>query len=56
MARWLERCARPQPWEQALRAETGWDVAGLESAVQAEVVDRFPADPLAAPGYASGAQ
>ncbi len=47
MAGFLERCARGEPWESALRAETGWDTAGLERALQADVRSRFPEDPLA---------
>jgi len=48
MAGFLDRGARGEPWEEALRAETGWDTAALEAALQAEVRSRFPADPLAA--------
>ena len=47
MAGFLERCASGEPWESALRAETGWDTAGLERALQADVRSRFPDDPLA---------
>ena len=47
MAGFLERCANGEPWESALRSETGWDTAGLERALQADVRARFPADPLA---------
>ena len=47
MAGFLRRAAAGEPWQEALRAETGWDSAGLERALQAEVRSRFPADPLA---------
>jgi hypothetical protein len=50
MAGFLGRGARGQPWEDALRAETGWDTAALEAALQDEVRSRFPADPLADAG------
>ena len=33
MAGFLARGAAGEPWEQALRAETGWDTAGLEDAM-----------------------
>ena len=49
MAGFLDRCAKGEPWESALRSETGWDTAGLERALQGEVRSRFPDDPLAAP-------
>ena len=48
MAGFLDRCAKGEPWESALRSETGWDTAGLERALQADVRSRFPEDPLAA--------
>ena len=50
VGRWLERCGRGEPWERALRAETGWDTAGLERALIEDVSARFPADPLAESG------
>jgi hypothetical protein len=43
IARWLRRCRAGEPWEAALRAETGWDTAELEAALQSEVRSRFPA-------------
>jgi hypothetical protein len=50
MAGFLERCAGGEPWESALRAETGWDTPGLERALQADVRSRFADDPLASTG------
>ncbi len=47
LARWLERCAAGEPWESALRAATGFDVAELDRALVRDVEDRFPRDPLA---------
>jgi hypothetical protein len=47
LARWLERCAAGDGWESALRETTGFDVAGLDRALQRDVLDRFPRDPLA---------
>jgi hypothetical protein len=47
LARWLDRCAEGAEWEEALRAETGWDTQGLESALKDLVRSRFPGDPLA---------
>ena len=55
MARWLARCASGEPWEDALRAETGWDVAALETALLVEVASRFPDDPLALADGSRGA-
>ncbi|MFQ5697957.1 MAG: hypothetical protein ACE5IL_06685 [Myxococcota bacterium] len=49
LARWLERCARAEPWERALEAESGWTTATLDLALQEDVESRFPADPLAHP-------
>ena len=48
IARWLRRCSHGEPWEAALAAETGWNTAGLEHALQSEVRSRFPAldDPV----------
>ena len=48
IAGFLDRCAKGEPWETALRAETGWDTAGLERSLQDDVRSRFPEDPLAA--------
>jgi hypothetical protein len=56
IGRWLARCREGQPWERALRAETGWDMSGLERALQEEALSRFVADPLAPVSYSSGAQ
>jgi hypothetical protein len=42
IARWLRRCAAGEAWEGALQAETGWNTAALELALQAEVRSRFP--------------
>jgi len=57
MGRWLARCDRGEAWPQALEAETGWDLAGLEHALRQAVEARFPPDPLARlPGQLSGAQ
>jgi hypothetical protein len=50
MAGFLDRCSKGEPWESALRGETGWDSAGLERALQREVRARFPEDPLAPTG------
>jgi hypothetical protein len=50
IARWLDRCAGGVEWEEALRAETGWDTHGLESALKTLVRSRFPGDPLASLG------
>jgi hypothetical protein len=47
IARWLDRCARGEPWEAALRAETGSDVAGLDGTLGREIRERFAEDPLA---------
>jgi hypothetical protein len=47
MAGFLARAANGEPWQEALRAETGWDSTALERALQAEVRSRFPSDPLA---------
>jgi hypothetical protein len=54
IARWLRRCRAGEPWEPALRAETGWDTTALEQALQAEVRSRFPAEPTLS--QSSGAQ
>ena len=35
------------PWQEALRAATGWDTRALEAALQDEVRSRFADDPLA---------
>jgi tetratricopeptide (TPR) repeat protein len=48
IAGFLARCANAEPWEAALRDETGWDTVGLERSLQDDVRSRFPADPLAA--------
>jgi hypothetical protein len=47
IGRWLSRARDGEPWERALSAETGWDMAGLQRALQDEVLSRFVADPLA---------
>jgi hypothetical protein len=41
LANWLRRCADGEPWESALRAETGWGVPELDEALGAEVRGRF---------------
>jgi hypothetical protein len=48
IAGFLARCANGEPWESALRAETGWDMASLERSLKDDVRSRFPEDPLAA--------
>ena len=48
IAGFLARCAGGEPWQAALRGETGWDAAGLERSLQDDVRSRFPEDPLAA--------
>jgi tetratricopeptide (TPR) repeat protein len=52
----LSRCANGQPWESALRDETGWDVAALERSLKDDVRSRFPEDPLAAAASPTGAR
>jgi hypothetical protein len=42
ISRWLQRCAAGEPWQRALVAETGWDVAGLDGALREDVRARFP--------------
>lgn len=57
IARWLERCARGEPWERALVSETGWSTSTLDESLRASVRDRFPADPLTAKtAFGSGAE
>jgi len=51
IAGFLDRCAKGAAWEEALRAETGWDTAALERSLQADVRSRFPEDPLAAAAH-----
>ena len=46
----LDRCANGEPWEAALRDETGWDTRALERSLQDDVRARFPEDPLASAG------
>ena len=46
ISRWLARCDRGTAWEEALRAESGWDTDALDAALREAVRDRFPADPL----------
>lgn len=48
IAGFLARCANRQPWEAALRDETGWDASALERSLKDDVRSRFPKDPLAA--------
>jgi len=50
----LDRCAKGEPWEQALRDETGWDTRGLERSLQDDVRSRFPEDPLSALAHPGG--
>jgi hypothetical protein len=47
VAAWLARCASGASWESALAEVTGFDVAGLDAALRADVTARFPNDPLA---------
>ena len=47
IAGFLDRCAKGEPWEAALRDETGWDTDGLERSLKNDVRSRFPEDPLA---------
>jgi tetratricopeptide (TPR) repeat protein len=47
VAAFLDGCASGREWPDSLRAATGWDTRGLERALQAEVLSRFPSDPLA---------
>jgi tetratricopeptide repeat protein len=57
IAGFLDRCAAGEPWEQALRDETGWTTESLERSLQDDVRSRFPEDPLAkAAPQPSGAQ
>ena len=59
IGRWLERCARGESWELALRREIGLDVEGLEAALQREVRSHFPArcaERAAGRAQSSGAQ
>jgi hypothetical protein len=59
IGRWLARCkatkeaGRAKAWEQALVAETGWDLVDLERELLAEVTSRFPPSALS---QLSGAQ
>jgi len=48
IAGFLARCSNGEPWETALRNETGWDADALERSLKDDVRSRFPADPLAA--------
>jgi hypothetical protein len=58
LSRWLARCGKGEEWEAALRAETGWDTAALDAALQQHVRSRFPVLPedTAAGQLSSGAQ
>jgi hypothetical protein len=47
VAVFLDDCADGMPWQDALRAATGWDTRALEAALQEEVRSRFAGDPLA---------
>lgn len=47
IAAFLDACADGKPWQDALRAATGWDTQALEAALQEEVRSRFAGDPLA---------
>ena len=46
IARWLNRCARGEPWVRALTRETGWDVRGLDAAIREAARGRFAENPL----------
>jgi hypothetical protein len=50
IAAFLDACADGAPWQDALRASTGWDTRSLEAALQDEVRSRFAGDPLASAG------
>ena len=41
IGRWLARCSAGEPWRDALRAETRWEVADLDAAVRRGVMGRF---------------
>lgn len=45
LSRWVSRCAKGEPWEPALRAETGLSVEDIDKALRADVEARFPSVP-----------
>lgn len=45
VGRWLTRCKSGERWQDALVAETGWDLVDLEQALLDEVASRFPPSP-----------